>query len=278
VSAEDPRPRRWGTPASVLAAVVAIAAMRVVAVAGLSSLLLRPHLRAFKVSRASWLLPRRSCTGAVVAFPSSCVDWWMDVALPRPSVGFSLPCGGWWADASPSWCADDAQWLALRRQDAKLSACCTTVCWSSGWISCCARRPLGVVGSRSRRSKATTMAMFWLALAKHRSLLSSSMILRCVSRARTHILSWCCMISSSGAMCSSSRWSHMVSSSYCHSLSWSIHWQGGTSMSAVAPCLSAGCRGVPFPMRGAIVGTRDMPFGGHLAVRVINDVCHETFA
>jgi hypothetical protein len=30
-------------------------------------------------------------------------------------------------------------------------------------------------------------------------------------------------------------------------------------------------------MRGAVVGTRDMPFRGHLAVRVINDVRHETF-
>jgi hypothetical protein len=66
----------------VLAAVVAFTAMRVVAVASLSSLLLRPHLRAFRVSRASWLLPRRSCTGAVVSFLPSFVDWWMDVALP----------------------------------------------------------------------------------------------------------------------------------------------------------------------------------------------------
>jgi hypothetical protein len=42
VSAEDPGPWRWGTPASVLAAVVAAAVTRVVAVANLSSLLLLP--------------------------------------------------------------------------------------------------------------------------------------------------------------------------------------------------------------------------------------------
>jgi hypothetical protein len=37
-------------------------------------------------------------------------------------------------------------------------------------------------------------------------------------------------------------------------------------------------RGSPIPpMTGAVVGTHDVPFGGHLAVRVIDDVCHETF-
>jgi hypothetical protein len=92
--------------------------------------------------------------------------------------------------------------------------------------------------------------MFWLAQVKRGSPLSSSMILLCMSRARTHILSWCYMILSSSAMCSSSRWSHMVSSSCYHSLSWSIHWRGGTSMSTTAPCLSAGCIGVPFPHEG----------------------------
>jgi hypothetical protein len=38
--AEDPGPQRWGTPVSVLAAIIAVVVMRDVVVAGLSSLLL----------------------------------------------------------------------------------------------------------------------------------------------------------------------------------------------------------------------------------------------
>jgi hypothetical protein len=37
-------------------------------------------------------------------------------------------------------------------------------------------------------------------------------------------------------------------------------------------------RGSPVPpIRGAVVGTHDKPFGDHLVVRVIDDVRHETF-
>jgi hypothetical protein len=38
---------------------------------------------------ASRLLPRRSCTGAEVAFPPSCAGWWIDAALPRSSASLS---------------------------------------------------------------------------------------------------------------------------------------------------------------------------------------------
>jgi hypothetical protein len=35
--------------------------------------------------------------------------------------------------------------------------------------------------------------------------------------------------------------------------------------------------GLVSPVRGDAVSTRDVPLGGHLAVRVVDDVCHEAF-
>jgi hypothetical protein len=77
---KDPGPWQWVTSALVLAAIVAAAAMRVVAVTDLSSLLL-PRLQSFKVSHASRLLPRPTCIRAEVAFSPSRASWWKDVAL-----------------------------------------------------------------------------------------------------------------------------------------------------------------------------------------------------
>jgi hypothetical protein len=56
-----------------------------------------------------------------------------------------------------------------------------------------------------------------------------------------------------------------------------MHGWGGNFVSAVAQRPSVGCGSPVHPMRGTIVGTHDVSLGGHLMVRVINDVYHEAF-
>jgi hypothetical protein len=100
-------------------------------VAGLSSLLLSPAPMGIQsiacvvvVAEAVMYQGR----GGLPAIVRRLVDGYsLATALGRlfPS------CGGWWADASPSWCSDDARWRALRHRDAELSAYYTAACSSS---------------------------------------------------------------------------------------------------------------------------------------------------
>jgi len=168
-----------------------------------------------RVSCASRLRPRRSCTGTTVR------------CLP--------PYGAWWTDASLFGRSEGVRWLASssHRRDSELSACRAAAGLSSVRISRWAQRSSSVTGPGSPRSKATAAAMFWLARAKCGRASSSAMILRFMSWAMAHarLPSQSRSISQSSSTHSYSSWSHASSSSRCQAFSYSSHWWGRAPVS-----------------------------------------------